>query len=149
MIRLQKQFWDKVEKTSGCWEWTASKTHNGYGQFFDGGQVRAHRVSWLYHNGDIPENALVCHHCDNPGCVRPDHLFLGTPADNTMDMVRKGRARGAVGSAHPRAKLTEKDIPRIRDMLRCGARNVDIGKWFGVSAENISGIKHNRIWRHV
>jgi len=92
------RFWAKVAKTEdGCWNWTASKRHKGYGAFCyyrDDGtlvQGRAHRYSWEIHNGDIPDGMFVLHSCDNPACVNPDHLFLGTNQDNVDDMMRKGR----------------------------------------------------------
>lgn len=75
-----------------CWEWNAGKFTDGYGCFhFEGKEIGAHRAAWRIHNGPIPNGALVCHHCDNPGCVNPDHLFLGTVTDNNHDRDKKGR----------------------------------------------------------
>jgi hypothetical protein len=89
-----KRFWDKVVKTDTCWVWTASVNGKGYGSFGYGGRVQlAHRVSWQMHCGPIPPGLCVCHACDNPSCVRPDHLFLGTIKDNNRDRDRKGRGR--------------------------------------------------------
>lgn len=90
---LEERFWEKVDKTGDCWEWTGFKNRQGYGQFqvsTKNGQP-AHRVSFELANGKIPDGMHVCHKCDNPPCVRPDHLFLGTPSDNMKDMVKKGR----------------------------------------------------------
>ena len=86
------RFWAKVCKTNGCWTWTASKNPHGYGQIRLSGKLTlAHRVSWTIHNGVIPEGLFVLHICDNPPCVRPDHLFLGTQKDNIRDAVAKKR----------------------------------------------------------
>ena len=87
-----QRFWDKVEKTDGCWVWTASKNRQGYGYFrFDGKMRKAHRMAWLFAIGEIPEGMMVCHSCDNPSCVNPEHLWLGTGQDNMDDMNTKGR----------------------------------------------------------
>jgi len=88
------RFWEKVDTSRECWEWTGSKRPLGYGQMGIPGTNRpvgAHRISWELHFGPIPDDMFVCHRCDNPKCVRPDHLFLGTPTDNVRDMVAKGR----------------------------------------------------------
>ena len=94
-------FWSKVEKSdAGCWEWRGSLMKNGYASFVHDSprKVLAHRYSWMLHNGPIPAGLLICHHCDNRRCVRPDHLFLGTTLDNMRDMIAKGRS----GSGHAR-----------------------------------------------
>ena len=88
-----KRFWDKVEKTDKCWNWKAGiRGENGYGCFkVNGKNENSHRVSWRITFGEIPEGLLVCHHCDNRLCVRPEHLFLGTYKDNMQDCSLKGR----------------------------------------------------------
>lgn len=95
-MTLAERFWAKVRKSKGCWEWTGAKQHNGYGFIHTGGHVirrplRAHRASWELHYGPIPAGLWVLHRCDNPSCVRPDHLFLGSRSDNMKDCAAKGR----------------------------------------------------------
>jgi hypothetical protein len=99
VMQQSDRFWAKVQKSDGCWEWTAAHLPQGYGEFMmklpsevRARPHRAHRVAWMLANKRlIPAGLYVCHHCDNPKCVRPEHLFLGTHADNTRDMVKKGR----------------------------------------------------------
>lgn len=89
---LKERFWAKVKREDGCWEWTAHIDDWGYGVFRVNRKLcKAHRVSWEWENGPIPDGSLVLHRCDNPKCVRPDHLFLGTPKDNMRDASAKGR----------------------------------------------------------
>ena len=92
-----QKFWRRVAKGDGCWLWTGGKNNLGYGRFYVRQVLwRAHRVAWILERGEIPVGLWVLHHCDNPSCVRPDHLFLGTPKDNTADMYAKGRAKPPV-----------------------------------------------------
>lgn len=88
----EARFWEKVNKTNTCWEWTAHKLFNGYGRFNINGKTDyAHRISWQFATGKYPKGKQVLHSCDNPACVRPDHLFLGTLNDNMVDRNKKGR----------------------------------------------------------
>jgi hypothetical protein len=111
----------------------------------------AHRLSWELHFGPIPEGKCVCHHCDTPACIRPDHLFLGTPKDNTSDMINKGRrsplAGFASGEASPRAKLTASQVKEIR--ARCNESGPRLAVEYGVTSGTVYGIWRHRIWRTV
>ncbi len=104
------RFWDRVHKTDGCWEWQHGKFTSGYGYFHANRKMwKAHRVAYTITRGPIPDGLFVCHHCDNPPCVRPDHLFLGTPADNMADRDAKGRA---VGNHHPTVTFRDRPLPQ-------------------------------------
>lgn len=104
---LSERFWSKVQKGDGCWEWTGARHSFGYGWINrpgrGNGKMMAHRLSWELHFGPVAGGRGVLHHCDNPCCVRPDHLFLGSQSDNVRDMWRKGRARVPRALEHPRA----------------------------------------------
>lgn len=149
-----KRFWEKVKigPADDCWIWQG-KPVGGYGRITIGGSViRAHRLSWQLAHGPIPEGMLVCHNCpggDNPLCVNPAHLFLGTNADNTADKIAKGRARYAQGSRVSGAKLTEADVLVIRDLRADGHTYQRIAARFRVSERAISRITRGEGWGHV
>lgn len=158
---VTERFWRFVQQQDGCWEWIGNRSLKGYGVITatrTGGTRSAHRLSWEIHHGPIPEGLFVCHHCDNPPCVNPDHLFLGTAADNTADMLTKGRwrlptqnpARHRRGTAVAHAKLTEDDVRYIRQAYADGHMSMSaLGRRFGVTLALISGIIARRRWRHV
>lgn len=124
-----ESFWARVEKTDGCWWWRGKRDSNGYGLLRTRGphrkDVRAHRVSWHLSRGPIPNGLCVCHRCDEPLCVRPDHLFLGTRRDNSQDMVRKGRARG-------NRRLPPEVVQQVEAAASAGLRHVEIETRYGV-----------------
>ena len=143
-MAFEERFWSKVNKDGDCWEWTAAKNNLGYGLFNHEYSSLAHRISWLLNNGEIPKDICVCHHCDNPSCVNPEHLFLGTNADNMRDMSEKGRAIRPRGEEHYRCKLTDKDVSNIRSRYAFSKETYAIiAREYGTSGEQISNIiKH-------
>ena len=97
----KERLFQRVDKSGECWLWTGGKTYDGYGMMkVDGRQTYVHRFSYQLHKGEIPEGMFVCHSCDVPNCVNPDHLWLGSPADNTADMFKKGRNRKIEEQTH-------------------------------------------------
>lgn len=150
---LAERFWEKVKKSDGCWGWTHSKNSKGYGRigigtWRDRRVGMAHRVSWELHYGPIPKGLCVCHRCDNPACVRPDHLFLGTKAENNIDMTLKGRRRNGTtnGEQHPCAKLSAAQVLEIRS---AAGSQQSIADRHGVSQVLVSQIKRLKIWKHL
>jgi hypothetical protein len=139
-------FWKKVQKTDGCWLWKASKTRNGYGQVSIRGRVlKAHRVAYEFTRGPIPLGLFACHKCDNRACVRPDHLFLGTPRDNIQDAVQKGRM--CAGERQWCAKLTGEQVVDIRRRYaEGGITHKALAREFGVSSATICLIVTGKKW---
>lgn len=137
-----------VGQPGSCWPFTGEVNTHGYGQMrLNGKQELVHRLIYQLATGDDPGTLLVCHTCDNPRCCNPEHLFLGTAADNAGDSVGKGRnARGEKSGA---ARLTADDVVAIRRLHENGASYTDIARSFGVTAENVSYICRRETWRHV
>lgn len=144
-MSIEERFWAKVDKSGDCWIWLAAALR-GYGVFTAENRktVYAHRFSWERSRGPIPGGMFVCHSCDNPSCVNPDHLFIGTNADNAADMARKGRS--SRGSNRPLSKLTEQQVSEIKSSPLKG---VDLARQFNVSTTQISVIRNGREWKHV
>lgn len=144
------RFWKRVEKSDSCWLWTGH-VQRDYGAFW----VRrkfyfAHRYSWELHFGDIPEGMCVCHKCDTPTCVRPEHLFLGSVLDNIKDRDQKSRT--CKGEAHWCSKLTVDDVKEIRRLYQFGKRGsgaTTIARQFGISKPVVLHIVNRRGWKHV
>lgn len=140
------RFWSKVARGSGCWHWTASKiAGRGYGKFTvrHGRWVLAHRWSWEEANGPIPDGMCVLHRCDVPACVNPDHLFLGTQADNMADMWAKGRARPWPGSRF-KPRLTLEELNQIAADSRPQS---EVARDFGVHQGTVSRIRNGKYAR--
>lgn len=125
---------------SGCWIWLGKKDKNGYGiiGIRRGKQYRAHRIAYETFRGPIPESILVCHKCDEPSCINPRHLFLGTAKANTADMLQKGRANRLRGEAHPSAKLENRHVAKIRELRATGMKLLSIANRFGVTFQHVS-----------
>ncbi len=173
-----ERFWPRVQKTETCWLWTGNRPNNRYGRFNVSPvqSTGAHRFAYELTYGPIADGMLVCHKCDNPACVRPDHLFLGTPAENSADMVSKGRqARGDThmsrtrpetlkrgaqngmrmhpelvqGERNPRAILTNSQVLEIRRMYNEGQTMASISRHFGVGHHVVRHIVHRLTWKHL
>ena len=152
-MSAKDRFWQKVHAPSEdeCWEWLGAKHHQWkYGNFFYEGSIQAaHRVSWKIHYGEIPDGLVVCHKCDNPPCVNPRHLFLGTIFDNNADRQKKGRSARNLGRKNGRAKLSQEQVVEIRESRRQGVSGAELGRIYGVSKETIYHICSGMIWAHV
>lgn len=148
MKPVNDRFWAKVNKTDGCWEWTAAKNRKGYGQIrVNSALYIAHRLSYAEHYGDIPKDMVVMHTCDNPSCVRPEHLQLGTLADNNRDRAKKGRSANTFGENNPHSKLTAWEVRLIRELYKEGAYTYrSLGNKFGVDQSLIGLIINNKVW---
>jgi hypothetical protein len=158
--RLKEKF-DVAE--NGCWMWKAANVPKGYGvMYFNGRQQYAHRISYQIHVGAIPDGLFVLHRCDTPACVNPEHLFLGTLADNTADMMAKGRSKGGApsgdrnpmrihkallsGEKNGSSKLTMEQVEEIRRLYKAGVVQTKLAVQFGVNQPHISRIVRGESW---
>lgn len=150
----RERFESMVAKSSGCWLWIGSQSDDGYGRFNSrlfSNRYRAHRFAWFLRHGQFPADGLVvCHACDTPLCVNPDHLWLGTNAENILDMWHKGRANPGrpQGEANGTSKLTDDDVIQIRRDYRNGL-GCRMGREYGVSAQVIHAVVTRKTWRHI
>lgn len=149
------RFWNFVEKSDGCWNWTGRKNDKGYGRLWCGPKhLSAHRISWRLHHGPIPDDGThhsicVCHHCDNPACVNPAHLFLGTMADNCADRARKKRGNVPVGEAVYCAKLSAVIVKEVRTRFAAGENAKKLSVIYGVSHKTMWRAINRRTWASV
>jgi hypothetical protein len=149
-LTIEQRFWKYVNKSDGCWEWTGQKTTSmGYGRIRDTGNkyIRSHRLSYELHIGPIPDDMLVLHACDNPSCVNPSHLFLGTHQENTNDRVKKGRS--AHGEGNGSARLTRSQVLDIRKRAGEWGSQKALAKEYGVSSSRINEIVNRVTWTHI
>lgn len=137
------RFWSLLDKESdpnGCWLWTKAKRRRGYGQFkVKGKSLLAHRIAWELTYGPIPDGLRTCHHCDQPSCANPEHLWLGTDAENIADRDAKGRANPLSGEQNAQAKLSSSEVKEIRSLYKPGSvKQKDLGEIYKVSNSQIS-----------
>ena len=163
---IETRFWAKVDRRGDdeCWPWHGAACGNGYGQIrWRGRTWKAPRVIVTLTRGEIPDGLWVCHRCDNPPCVNPAHLFLGTPSENTMDMAMKGRRHPnqakppamfriypPIGEDNVKAKLVAEDVTAIRRLYATGALSQQaIADSYGVHQTQVSRIVRGAHWKHL
>lgn len=158
----------KIE--SGCWLWQAGKSSTGYGRvYLDVRGESSHRIAYALFKSDVPKGLWVLHTCDVPSCVNPDHLYLGTPKDNILDAMNRGRWRGGTylhlhpersvlngnkvprpkGEKHGMAKLRDQQVRDVRDLCATGIPMYKVAKQFNVTQSAIWRIVHHLAWRHI
>ena len=153
--KARPSFWAKIKRGNdeACWPWLAYRTRDGYGQFtLRRRQFYAHRYAWEIARGSIPKGLAVLHRCDNPPCCNPKHLFLGSQADNALDMFQKRRGKVPEtrdGEANNKAKLTRDQVLRIRKLHQAGTVTfTELARSFSVHRSTVAGIVHRRLWKH-
>lgn len=154
-MTIEERFLKYVKKTKDCWVWTGAKAgtgKNAYGHLSvrKGRARRAHMISWELYRGPISEGLCVCHKCDNPACVNPNHLFLGTRSDNAVDMYQKGRGPNNRGENNGRAKLSPKQVIEIRERYATGEiYQAELAKEYGVTQAVVQKLIRRKIWKHI
>ncbi len=152
---VAERFWEKVDKSGDCWLWTASRQEAGYGRFVvtkGSSPVGAHRLSYELEVGPIPDGLQVLHRCDNPACVRPSHLFVGTQADNIEDMHAKGRwrykPRDQSGERNPNAILSDAQVAAMLNEIAIGGRPVSVARKYGIEYRTLWAIRRRKTVSH-
>jgi hypothetical protein len=160
-MNVKERFWQHVDKFADCWIWTAAKSSKGYGRFKINGKLySSHRLVYQWEIGDIPEGYDICHTCDNPSCVNPDHLFAGTRSENMLDAFRKGRIRiqenrnpipppPMLGEDNPASKLKKSDVRQIRFLYSHGYSKRKLSQIYDVSRRTIKDVVDRESWKHV
>lgn len=156
LVNWKSRFLPKIQRDFECWEWQGKRGRHGYGRFkIKGKEYFAHRLAYELEYGPVPEGMGVLHHCDNPPCCNPSHLFIGTQADNVSDMMNKerdleGREKAKrLGEQHHKARLTEVDVRAIREQRANGRICREIAADFGVTREAVQSIVDRRSWKHI
>lgn len=150
---LSERFWEKVERAEGCWLWMGAHGLHGHGQIYIGSVTNltsAHRISWLLHHGPIPDGLSVLHRCDNPPCVNPEHLFLGTQKDNMQDAIEKGRFKFLAprrGPSNNKAKLTWTQVADIRSAYIGGVTLSQLSRDYSMARATLRRIVRGDGWR--
>jgi len=147
----KERFEEKFRVTPGCWFWTGCVMSNGYGGFtFNGGTRTAHKMSYHFYVGRVPQGLLLRHKCNNKLCVNPDHLTPGTHAENSADSVAAGTNHKPQGELHPKAKVTEMEVREMRDLAKYSIfSRRELALLYGLTPSTVSGIVTRRYWSHI
>lgn len=150
LFLVQERFMNKVLQTDTCWNWTGYRNSYGYGKFCLNKKIDfAHRVSFTLFKGEIPKGMCILHSCDNPRCVRPQHIRLGTHKENMEDKVAKNRQHKPNGELNGRSKLKNHDVSELLVLHAFGFSGVELAKQFDISIAVVSTIINNRSWKHI
>lgn len=148
-----ERFWIRVDRSNenGCWIWKGDRSKKGYGQLkINGTNARAHRIAYKLEHGIIPDGLLVLHRCNNPSCVRPSHLYAGTPKDNSRDLQATGYQNTNAGSRNGQAKLNEYQVTEIRQRYAAGdVSQYELARLYSVSRSCIKDVVNHTWWHHV